>query len=88
VRVPIAAAKRLAEAYGQSQVIIVTWDKHRGVQQVATYGVSLTDSTQAAQGGNRVKVALGWPESLCAAEPARVKRARVRKAARDDGGAP
>jgi hypothetical protein len=73
-RIPITEAKRLAETYSQSQVIIVTWDKINNRQHVVTYGKSITDCEQAALGGNFVKKALGWPDEHCHAEPARVRR--------------
>jgi hypothetical protein len=39
-----------------------------------TYGKTLEDCDQAAQGGNKIKKTLGWPEELCSAEPSRVKK--------------
>ena len=79
-RLPIFAAQRIADDYGQDQVIVVTFDKTSGLTHVVTYGRSLEECEQAAIGGNKVKAALGWPESLRHAEPARVKRAQARKA--------
>lgn len=73
-RIPIAAARRIAEAYGQQQVILVTWDG--GTTHVVTYGTTLEHCRQAAQGGNVVKRALGWPDEACHAEPARARRTR------------
>ena len=75
-RIPIAAARRIAEEHGQQQVIIVTWDASSGTTHVVTYGTTLLACEQAAIGGNRVKAALGWPETLCNAVPARVRRRR------------
>lgn len=73
-RIPIAAAKHIADEFGKDQVIVVTWDKTTGTTWVTTYGKTVDECTQAAEGGNRVKRALGWPESLCSAKPARAKR--------------
>lgn len=78
VRIPIAAARRIAEHYGQQQVILVTWDGAK--THVVTYGTTLEACEQAAAGGNRVKRALGWPKELCHAKPARQRR---REAAAD-----
>jgi hypothetical protein len=75
-RLPIARAKEIAERHDLDQVILVAWSKKDGRTHVVTYGRSLEDSAQAAEGGNRVKRALGWPETLCNAVPARVRRAR------------
>lgn len=63
--VPISAAQRIAEEFDKDQVIIVTWDAAHQTQHVTTYGKSRKASAQAAQGGNFVKEALGWPDRLC-----------------------
>lgn len=70
-RIPILAASDIAKAHGCRQVIVVAWDGER--THVVTYGVTEEDCDQAAMGGNRVKTALGWPESL-QADPSRVKK--------------
>lgn len=68
--VPFEDAKAIAETRDCSQVIVVAWD---GVHtHVATYGKSIEDSDQAAMGGDLVKKALGWPETLMGALPSRV----------------
>ena len=74
--IPIKVAKDIAKAYDKDQVIIVTWDKAHCKTHVTTFGVTLKDCEEAAQGGNFVKAALGWPEEECQAVPARVKRKR------------
>lgn len=71
-RIPIVAAKRIADDYGQRQVVLVTWDG--STTHVVTYGRTVEECGQAAQGGNFVKRALGWPETLCNDVPARRKR--------------
>ena len=43
-----------------------------------TYGKSLKDCDQAAQGGNMIKKAIGFPEYLCTAEPSRVIKLKER----------
>lgn len=72
-KIPISAAKTIADEYGQSQVVVVTFDKETGLTHVITYGKSNEECAQAAIGGNFVKRALGWPESLCNAKPERLK---------------
>ena len=57
--IPVEAAKALSVAHDLPQVIIVAWDGTR--EQVVTYGRTLGDSDNAAQGGNLVKDALHWP---------------------------
>lgn len=76
-RIPIAAAKRIADEYSKDQVIVVTWDKATGTTWVTTYGKTVEECAQAAEGGNRVKRALGWPEILCNAKPARIRKTKV-----------
>lgn len=74
-RIPIQAAKDVAKTHGCRQVILLAWDGER--THVVTYGVNDEECCQAAIGGNRVKAALGWPESLMA-EPSRVKKLKSR----------
>jgi hypothetical protein len=71
-RIPIAVAKRIAEEQGCSQVIVLAFDGE--LTHVVTYGKTLMDCAQAAEGGNRMKRVMGWPENLCNDKPSRVKR--------------
>lgn len=71
-RIPIAEARRVAEAQGLSQVILVGWDGE--YMHVVTYGRSQADCEQAARGGNLVKKALGFPPEFCEMKPARQAR--------------
>jgi hypothetical protein len=77
-RIPISDAKRIGVAHGYSQVVIVAFDNVTGTQHVTTWGTTLEQCDQAAQGGNFVKKALGWPDELTNAKAARVK-AKERK---------
>lgn len=74
--IPISAARDIAEEYGKQQVIIVTWDAVHGLTHVTTYGDTVEACVQAAEGGNRVKAALGWPPEECQAKPRRRSRGR------------
>lgn len=78
-RIPIAVAKAISKNYEKSQVIILAFDAKHGVTSVVTYGKTLADSSMAAEGGNKLKRVLGWPEDQCKAVPARVARAKKRK---------
>jgi hypothetical protein len=80
-RLPIQAAKDLAEKYNQSQVILVTWDKDDGLIHTVSYGVSLRDCEQAALGANMVRMALGFPEDDCKAVPARICKKQTKDVA-------
>lgn len=77
-RLPIAAAKMVASRYNQDQVILITFDKKDGLTHVVSYGRSLLDCSQAAQGANRIKQTLRFPADLCETEPARIKRMKAR----------
>lgn len=72
-KIPISTAKEIAAKYEQNQVVIVTFDKAENRTHVVTYGKTLEECKQAAQGGNFVKKALGWPDNLCQDKPARQK---------------
>lgn len=69
--IPIAAAKRISEDYGYSQIIIHAYDGETGIHNVTTYGKSLSDCENAAKGGNAIKKLLGWENSD--AVPERIK---------------
>jgi len=75
-RIPIKVCKEISQKYKQAQVILVTWDAIEGRTHVVTYGQSLKDCEQAAIGGNKVKKALGWPDEMCDAVPARISKTR------------
>lgn len=75
-RIPISAARTIAGDHGCRQVIIVAWDGKK--THVVTYGKTVKECEQAASGGNFVKKALGWPESLCNSEPSRVAKLKSR----------
>ena len=74
-RLPISSAKDIAHKYKCKQVIVIAWDGER--THCVTYGKTLEDCDSAAHGGNVIKKALGWPESLNA-EPSRVDRMKNR----------
>lgn len=69
-RLPIQDAKEIAHRRGLRQVILLAWDGQRS--HVVTYGKSLEDCDQAAQGGERMKKLMGWPN--WEAQPSRVKK--------------
>ncbi len=83
-RIPIAAAKRFAEEHGLQQVIVLAWDGER--THCVTYGKTAKDCEQAADGGNKLKRALGWSEELCNTKPARAHRRKTHGSAGNEGG--
>lgn len=84
-RIPIRVARDVAREFRQSQVILLAWDKRSGLTHVVTCGETREDCEQAAEGGNRLKRALGWPEEECNAEPAHVRRRRRLDRLRGEG---
>jgi hypothetical protein len=71
MNIPIKVLKELSKKYGYDHIIcFATKDK---MQYVATYGRTIEECDQAAQFGDRMKDALGWPENLHAV-PSRVRR--------------
>ena len=77
-RIPINWAKKIAEYLGYTQVIIHGYDGETGIQHVTTFGKSLEDCKNAAEGGNAIKRLLKWPEELCNAKPKRLVKAEER----------
>lgn len=77
-RIPINWAKKIAEDLGYTQVIIHGYDGETGMQHVTTFGKSLEDCKNAAEGGNAIKRLLKWPEELCKAKPKRLLQAEER----------
>jgi hypothetical protein len=72
-KIPISTAKSISKQYGKDQVIIVTWENETSTTTVTTFGKTLASCEQAAEGGNFVKKALGWPNHLTEDKPARQK---------------
>lgn len=73
-RIPIRVAKTIAEEFDLSQVIVLAFSKKTGLTHVVTYGQTIGDCAQAAEGGNKLKKVLGWPDELCHDTPARARR--------------
>jgi len=69
-RIPISAAKAVAKQFDLKQVILLAWDGE--LTHIVTYGETAEDCDQAAQGGDKLKVALGWTD-VVPALPSRVK---------------
>jgi hypothetical protein len=65
IDIPIMAAKAVAEMYDKDQVIIVAWDNTHRRTHVTTYGKGIRNAKQAAQGGNKIRRSLGFPEEMC-----------------------
>lgn len=56
-RIPISAAKRIAEEFGYEQVIIIARhpDPVNGIEHVTTYGKTIQHCEIAAKVGNYIK---------------------------------
>lgn len=67
--IEIPEAEALGQAHGLHQIVI--WQFREGVSQhVTTWGEPLRHSLLAAEAGNHVKRAAGWPENYCQDLPA------------------
>ena len=75
MRIPIKAVKELAAKCGLSHAIVFAFDGEQS--HIATYGKTIEACSQAADFGNTLKRALGWPESL-QSQPSRVRRLQAR----------
>lgn len=70
-RLPISAAENVAKEHDLRQVILLAWDGE--LTHIVTFGKTVEDCAQAAQGGNILKEKWGWPE--CNDQPSRAKKA-------------
>lgn len=85
--IPPEQLERFARELRLSQAILVGWTA-AGMTHVVTWGDSLTDSAQAGQGGNFVRRALGFPETLCRALSPRVAEALAKAEGEPAAGVP
>ena len=69
--IPVSALKKFANDYGYDHIIMFCTAKK--TQYIATYGKTIEQCDQAAQFGDKLKDAMGWPETLHAM-PSRVKK--------------
>lgn len=68
MKIPISLAKEVREQLGLTHLVIFGMAED-GEQLVATHGETERHAREAAQAGNKLKGALGWPENLCKARP-------------------
>ena len=61
-KIPIKALKQLSKDYGLDHVIVFATEGK--TQHIATYGKTIEGCSEAADFGNKLKDAMGWPESL------------------------
>ncbi len=73
MRIPVQALKDIAAKYDLTHIVMLAYHPDDQTNHVVTYGKSVEDCSQAADFGNKLKDALGWPESLHA-QPSRVKK--------------
>ncbi len=68
--IPITAAKRIAEAYGYDQVIIIARRVGEAPEpageHVTTYGINKVHCSIAARCGAALKRFMGWPDDTVA----------------------
>ena len=75
MKVPVKALRDMSKANGLKRSILFAWDGN--AHHVVTWGDTVDGCSQAADFGNKMKEALGWPESLHA-QPLRVKKLEKR----------
>lgn len=69
-RIPFKAAETLGKELGCRQVILLAFDGER--THIVTWGKTVEDCAQAAQGGNLLKDKWGWPADT-KSQPSRVQ---------------
>lgn len=77
VYVPIERLKELSKQYHLSHLILFAYHPESKEHHIVTYGQTQEGCGQAADFGNQLKDALGWPESLHK-QPSRVRRLQNR----------
>ena len=76
-RVPISAASEIGKKHDCRQIILLAWDGER--THIVTWGKTTEDCSQAAEGGNMLKLKWGWPESNDQPSRVRTLEARIRE---------
>ena len=77
MRLPVKVLREIANKYDYSVVVVYAYDDDGKISHIATWGRTIKLCDQAAQWGNMVKDALGWPESLHTT-PNRIKKLQER----------
>ena len=73
--ISIKDVKELSKKYKLTHCVVLGYDKK--TTYIATYGHSIEACSQAADFGNKLKTALGWPSTLHA-QPSRVRKLQAR----------
>lgn len=73
MRIPIKTLEDIAKKYDLSHVIMLCYHPDDNTEHIVTYGKSVENCSEAADFGNKLKDALGWPETLHT-QPNRVKK--------------
>ncbi|MDY6957992.1 MAG: hypothetical protein SVK08_02430 [Halobacteriota archaeon] len=68
MNIPIGLVKDWRESIDATHLVVFAVGRD-GQQHVATHGETEQNAKEAAKTGNKLKVALGWPEDLCRAKP-------------------
>jgi hypothetical protein len=72
--ISISSAKRISEESGYPAIVVFGIDPETGKQHVTTYGKTKKHCSWCAELGNKLKKALGWPDSECHASPNLTKK--------------
>ena len=68
MRISIQDIKAIRENMGVTHLVVFAIAPD-GSQHVATHGEMECDAKEAAEAGNKLKHALGWPDELCRDKP-------------------
>jgi hypothetical protein len=82
--IPYVELQRLAETYNLSHIIMLAHSPEPYQDHIVTYGQSIKEADQAAEFGNTLKSALGWPDSLHAQSAKATARIAELEEALDD----
>lgn len=68
MEIPVSIVKSWREQIGATHIVVFAVSPD-GRQHVATHGETEPNAKEAADAGNKLKTALGWPEKSCNDKP-------------------
>lgn len=75
-RIPVSALKTFCEERDLKFAVLLGFDGK--LSHVVSYGDTAESCSQAADLANNIKKGLGWPQSLCNAEPSSYRKLKER----------
>ncbi len=77
--ITVNAVKEFAKKYKQSMMVVMGWNRPNDITMVTTWGETIDECAKAAESGNNLKQALGWPDELCNSIPPRMTKEQCDK---------